>query len=509
MFNIYDPLKIIERNAHYLQEQESLILLGDFTVSDALQVLNLCDKEQKLGIYTKYIYTYELLIKQLVAAKYQVHTNLAPTLTSKIRPTPHELLLGKLHCTIGKDVLPENLDLALNKKELSLVFGLDLELAALQLLQQDNNELCHQQTAQSSMATTEEQSYKFSSTQKPLNLLPIAWGNSYFTWGNNQVSLLAQQIVAQKAKSFLLFWPKSKEEFLQLLLEIKHAAEQANLQSEQVTVFFVGSNTSGIKSLTSLVTNHSNQLDNAARWRFCVLSGIPVPDEKLQNKSKFAPLQLPSGQTLATLPGVFSSDQLDVGTELLLSTYKDLQAPYNSHLARLIKTYNKDLNTENTNNQLHFLDYGVGSGAITYALQKWLEQQITNPQVEFIWHGIEVGVSALVAAAYNLQRLTQGTAKVSFNLQAASSIAQVQENGMELPIYREVISNPPFHQGKDQTFTITENLIKQARKRVHPQGALRIVANNGLPYLPLLQAEFSKVEIIAKANGFTVYLAKP
>ncbi|RIY32944.1 hypothetical protein CKF54_03855 [Psittacicella hinzii] len=468
--------KIIQRNQAYFQQGEGTLLLGAVDTDLIDEFIELLPAEHKLGIYTKEVYTFFQASQLLKRQGFKIWANLVKEKSSALSK--------------GTEFsLPENLEVnelesltqayPLKEKAVYFAYGVDLDVSQTKVnnISEANSDLAHSLTS-----------------------LPVKIGKAKV----NFKQPLTQLLRLTQATNLVVFWPKTKEEFLNLIEEIEAACQNLGLDGENLNVFFIGTNDSGIKTIESLLDNPVRQLDNVARSRLFYAKANLQVSAKLKEKSKHSCFALESGE-IVSLPGVFSSDNLDVGTKLLLSTYDDLQAEHNQHLLQLSRTYNKDLNLEVTNPNLNFLDYASGAGVIAQYVANLLQKQIPNPQVNHNWDLIEVYAPALVSSSLNLQNLT---ARVNFNLQAASAIEQAINNGLEAVFYREIVSNPPFHQGNEVTFKITEDLIAQARKRLHPHGALRLVANNGLPYLPILQQHFNKVKVIAQANGFTVYLAK-
>lgn len=466
--------KIIQRNEQFFHQGQGTILLGEVETDLIHEFLELIPGEQKLGIYTKQMYTFAHSVQLLWRQGYKIWTNLKAS-EAKLDPKTTGL---KIPLVVEKeDFFALEKGNSLKNKDVYLAYGADPSLAQEHLGEQYN-------------------------LAQALTQLPLKVGQSEV---DLSASPLAQVWRLTQATNLVIFWPKSKEEFLTLVQEIQLALAQLEIDPSQVQVFYLGTNDSGIKTLASLLENPVRQLDNVARSRLFHSQANLVVSPKLANKSKHDSFTLASG-IITSLPGVFSSHTLDKGTQLLLSTYADLSAGHNQHLSKLFKNYAKEFDVQVTNPNLNFLDYASGAGVISQYLAHLFAQQITNPQVKQNWDLIEVYAPALMSSAVNLQALSQG--QLSFNLQAADSLQQALDNGLTPVFYREIITNPPFHQGNEVTFRITENLIAQARQRLHPQGALRLVANSGLPYLPILTKYFKVVEVIAQEAGFTVYLAK-
>ncbi|WP_222985496.1 methyltransferase [Psittacicella gerlachiana] len=475
--------KILQRNQVYFAQGSGTILLGAIETDLVHEFLELVPAEHTFAVYTNQAYTLLHAVQLVARQGYKVWANLILN-KDNVNILDHKKESFKLPLNLEKEsIFSLSQGQTLKQKSIYFAYGTDLNLVQEKL----------------SSKWQEQQLNLIESLEQ----LPLRVGKDKV---DLQPSPLAQLWKLTKATNLVVFWPKSKEEFLNLVQEIKAAKEQLeDLDLSQVKIFFVGTNDSGIKTIESLLATPVRQLDNVARCRLFYSSAELEPSQKLLEKSKYTDFSLAS-RKIVTLPGVFSSDALDLGTKLLLETYQDFGAEHNQHLHKLFQNYNKEFDPQVTNPNLNFLDYASGAGVISQYLASLFKSKLTNPQVKQNWDLIEVHAPALICSSLNLQELAQE--QVNFNLQAADSLEQALANGMPAVFYREIVSNPPFHQGNEVTFRVTENLIAQARQRLHPQGALRLVANSGLPYMQILTKYFSNINIIAKANGFTVYLAR-
>ncbi len=167
---------------------------------------------------------------------------------------------------------------------------------------------------------------------------------------------------------------------------------------------------------------------------------------------------------LRTLPGVFSYDQLDEGTALLL---EHLQVPAGASV----------------------LDFGCGYGIIGMAAA-----QMGAASVDLV----DADLFAIASAQENLARngIPNGRVLPSDVLSAVSDQK-----------YQLVVSNPPFHSGKSVEYTMTETFITHAYHLLEAGGQMMLVANRFIRYDRLLQSVFGQAEVVAQTGKFHVLRA--
>lgn len=317
--------------------------------------------------------------------------------------------------------------------------------------------------------------------------------------------------------------------------------------------FWVGTNDSGIKTLGKFTAPAAMQLYNSNRVRFFSSEGayFVLTAQALQkSKSSFYNLgselrnlelkktqatQFPALVTsqrpfdlntpvvnllesidqikIYSSKGIFSPEHLDTGTQVLLKTYLDLELPANQQFVESVlkNTYPAAI-----------LDYGCGSGVISKFLDLYLQEFVSQAlQYEkskhtqvWQWKLFDVSRAALNSAQYNLSEskgrisFLWGTSLKNF-LELHGHTMECVKSQAEVGTckYQHIIANPPFHTGNQQTFSIVENLIAHAAQQLFPHGTLRMVANEGLPYLSMLRKHFKQITELAREAGFVVYLA--
>ena len=165
--------------------------------------------------------------------------------------------------------------------------------------------------------------------------------------------------------------------------------------------------------------------------------------------------------TIYSLPGVFSAEELDMGTELLLSTIDN-------------KIKGK------------VLDLGCGAGIIGSMIKK----RAPNAQIT---------MTDIHAMALESARKTLSENQLQGEVYASDVFSDI-EGKFDL-----IISNPPFHDGIDTAYRAVTELITQAKWHLNQGGELRIVANAFLPYPELLRQHFGDYEVVAQTGKFKVY----
>lgn len=249
----------------------------------------------------------------------------------------------------------------------------------------------------------------------------------------------------------IVLWPKSKPLAKGLIQFISGNADRC---------FAVASNNAGGKSIGNTcadVTQHSEKLDSARR---CSLWQLDLIRSDSFNWLKQAQSFSWQEQAYMTLPGVFSHGKLDIGTRVLL---EHLPAPAHGKL----------------------LDLGCGSGVIGLSLKH--QQNALDVTLA------DVDAFALRSAQLNSMRLG-----LSADVVASDGLQQIEGR------FDYIISNPPFHQGKQTNYRFAEELFRQAGKHLVTDGQLWIVANRHLPYEEWASERFATVETLAQQDGFKI-----
>ncbi|HCM1970461.1 TPA: 16S rRNA (guanine(1207)-N(2))-methyltransferase RsmC [Salmonella enterica subsp. salamae serovar 52:z:z39] len=271
---------------------------------------------------------------------------------------------------------------------------------------------------------------------------------------NVRFSLVAQASDIADCDTLIYYWPKNKPEAQFQLMNI------LSLMPSGVDVFVVGENRSGVRSAEQMLADYAplNKVDSARR---CGLyHGRLEKQPRFCLESWWAEYSI-DGLTIKTLPGVFSRDGLDVGSQLLLSTL-----------------------TPHTKGKV--LDVGCGAGVLSAALASH------SPKVRLTLCDVS-------APAVEASRATLAANGLEGEVFASNVFSEVKGR------FDMIMSNPPFHDGMQTSLDAAQTLIRGAVRHLNSGGELRIVANAFLPYPKILDETFGFHDVIAQTGRFKVY----
>ena len=163
---------------------------------------------------------------------------------------------------------------------------------------------------------------------------------------------------------------------------------------------------------------------------------------------------------LATQAGVFAGAKLDAGTRLLL---EHLDVPRGASV----------------------LDLGCGVGVIGIVAAQLGAGSITMTDANLL---------AVEAAARNASALG-----IPARVLASDVYDHLGDTRFDL-----IVSNPPFHRGKQVDLTVANRIIGEAPHHLHPGGSLLLVANAFLAYGRHMEATFDHVETVAATPQYHV-----
>jgi len=258
----------------------------------------------------------------------------------------------------------------------------------------------------------------------------------------------------------ILFFPKSKAEFSFTLTMINHAL------ATHAQILIVGENNGGVKSVKKLsqpFLNHCEKIDSA---RHCSLFLGKFNDKTinfcLDDWFKSYQISLNNiNLTIASLPGVFSQNELDTGTKLLLNNLPEKMSG-------------------------KILDFGCGAGVISAYIGKK-------------YHLAELSLIDVNALALKSAEKTLAINNLSGHVFASDCLSDVIEK------YQHVVSNPPFHQGLKTHYASTEAFLSGIKNHLFKNGDITIVANNFLHYQQIMTDKIGKTARLMNNNGFCIY----
>ncbi|WP_338883399.1 16S rRNA (guanine(1207)-N(2))-methyltransferase RsmC [Xenorhabdus sp. TH1] len=268
--------------------------------------------------------------------------------------------------------------------------------------------------------------------------------------------LVADSEFIKGCDTLIYYWPKSKQEARFQLRNL------FSILPPGTDIFIVGENRSGVRSIDKLMEGIATfrKIDTARR---CSLFYGQLKDQVQFDQNNWWNSYQVEDIAVNTLPGVFSQDNLDIGSRLLLSTF---DTPISGSL----------------------LDMACGAGVLAAVLGK------KNPDLSLTLS--DVNAAAIVSSKATLQ-----ANKLKGNVVTSNVYSAIEEK------FDWIISNPPFHDGLKTNLAAAENMIRMAPNYLKSGGKLRIVANAFLPYPNLLDNAFGSHEVIAQTGKFKVYQA--
>ncbi len=243
----------------------------------------------------------------------------------------------------------------------------------------------------------------------------------------------------------------------------------SSLLSPQGKLMITGENKGGIKSIAKLLDATGDQgqlcgrkLASACHSALWLVEGWQQL-KPFQLEDWWQQVQLESGLTLWSLPGVFSQQKLDQGTACLLDALPTLKG--------------------------RVLDFGCGNGVLAYSMLK------RQPELE------------LTLIDDSLLACTSATRTAEENSLSATILCR---NGLPKGLngLDWIISNPPFHQGRGTQYDIAREFLQWAPRTLRLSGQIAVVANQFLAYEPLLEQGFLRSKELHRDAGFKVLWAE-
>ncbi|WP_221801012.1 class I SAM-dependent methyltransferase [Oceanobacter mangrovi] len=251
----------------------------------------------------------------------------------------------------------------------------------------------------------------------------------------------------------ILVWPKSKVLATALVQLLARTPAHRYLPE----LWVVGANDTGGKSIGNALKALADceKQDTARHCSFW--SALLKPQTDSFNWLKLAKPTHHDGKDYLSLPGVFSQGSLDKGTALLLQHLPELKG--------------------------RVLDLGCGCGVI--GLSK------AAPAASLVM--ADVDAMALQSAALNSTRMGIAATTV-----ASDGFSDIDGK------FDVIVSNPPFHTGKQTDYHVAMELLSQSRAHLKAGGSLWLVANRHLPYEEWAQQYFPNIDMVAHGQAFKV-----
>lgn len=269
--------------------------------------------------------------------------------------------------------------------------------------------------------------------------------------------------------TLVVFLPKARAE-----LEMRLALA-CSLTKPNARLILIGEKKEGIAGAIKqlkVIAPQASKADSARHCQvWCADSIEPAPKFRVQNWLDWRRVECAGVSfEVAGLPGIFSQNDLDKGTRMLLETLAE-------HPVRAERV----------------LDFACGAGVIGAWLQAW--QAARGAQVTDV-DGVDVQSQAVICA-----RETYSRNCVNGTVFASDGLAGIE--GM----WSGILSNPPFHSGVKTDTSMTERFLQDVKRHLLPGGELRLVANSFLPYEALIKRHIGRVERLREDGRFTVYRA--
>ena len=257
--------------------------------------------------------------------------------------------------------------------------------------------------------------------------------------------------------------PKGRESLRMVL----HAAASRIRQAGSLWLY--GSNDEGVRSVGPLLESVLREVHTVETRGHCrIWRGIRGEEPgQLQSaladwESRFT-LDLPGGAVpVLSYPGLFAHGRLDDGSRLLIES-----------LPRKLPG-------------VRVLDYGCGAGVIALALRQLF------PEVELDL--VDSDALAVEASRRNLPgaRVHLGDAWLALP---------------ESVRFDLIVSNPPFHRGKEEDFELIRKLVDGAAGRLRRRGELLVVAQRRLALGRWLEDRFASVRVQSESRGYRLWSA--
>ncbi|QCI26788.1 methyltransferase domain-containing protein [Buchnera aphidicola (Thelaxes californica)] len=222
----------------------------------------------------------------------------------------------------------------------------------------------------------------------------------------------------------------------------------------------MGKNKSGVKNSVNIFKKHI-VFKKVKSMRKCSLFYGKKMKHFIFSMNKYYNNYCWNGIFLFFLPGVFGFKKIDAGTELLISTLKNL-------------------------NNKKILDLCCGSGIIGIFIAKNFKQ-------------IKLQVCDNSKSALISSRINFSLNKVNGKIIKSNLFTNVTTK------FDMIVSNPPYHDDLSSNINFVKEIINKSNKYLKSKGEMRFVVNKFLNIEKYLKKNFYNFFIVKKSKRFIVY----
>lgn len=266
-------------------------------------------------------------------------------------------------------------------------------------------------------------------------------------------NVAVERVIIAPCDHAVVLVPRSKDETWQLISTAISTAPDGWIVVD-------GQKTDGIESIAKQITRHVPDLASYSKGHGKTV-WFQARDAKSLVRETAQATENKGGYL--TAPGVFSADDVDPASELLMQ-----------HVPEKLSG--------------HIADLGAGWGYLSAQVLK------KNAAIKAV-HLVEDNAIALDCARENI-----ADARAEFHW--ANALTWKPAKPMDA-----VIMNPPFHTSRNAEPSLGLDFIRAAARTLRPGGQLFMVANAHLPYEPALEQNFDQVELLFRTSRFKVFSA--
>lgn len=214
--------------------------------------------------------------------------------------------------------------------------------------------------------------------------------------------------------------------------------------------------------ILSIAAEYFEEVEQSLAWKKSRLLILRKP--KTLGKSSIIKELKPFNDTiLRQYFGVFSANQVDIGTQFLVER---MELP--------------------SVDGLKVLDLACGNGVLGLVIKD------LKPKSQL--HFVDDDYLAVASAKLNLAQ------KENCFFYYNDNLDDLEDDSIDF-----CISNPPFHFEHETNIEVSIKLFEEVKRVLRPNGVFQLVANKHLNYKTHLQKLFKSVKILAENNKFIIY----